>query len=74
MMVKNSARKAVREAAEVDVTSFMVYFSVGIGCAQTSKTRGKLKGVIVGILFLFDERFHDVTPCPSHNIGLVAVR
>jgi hypothetical protein len=44
-MVKNSTRKAVREAVGI-VTGFMEYFSIGIGRAQASKTRKKLKGVI----------------------------
>jgi hypothetical protein len=70
MMVKNTARKAAREAVEVDVTSFMAYFSVGVGSAQISKTRGKLKGVAVGSLFLFAERFHGITPCRSHQLWI----
>ena len=66
-MAKNTARKIVREAVEIKVTDFMAYFSVGVGSAQTSKTWGKLKGVAVGFLFLFAERFHDITPCRSHQ-------
>ena len=42
-MVKNIARKIVREAVEIKVTDFMAFFSVRVGSAQTVKARGKLK-------------------------------